>query len=711
MNINYQRIERYICLLMLLLCFCLSAKAQSTQKQIDSMVEVLNRTTIDSMKIRALHRIGLYQNMGGMSEEAIKTHYKGIAATSKDNVYWLGVGHYYIGSIFARKSQIDSALYHSHLGMKYILASGRKNYFLPLVISDIGASYMTIGKYQEAIKWAFEELRASEEIKDNSSIANSYNLIAAIYEAMGERGRAMEYVEKAVQLKRSTGSYFNLSNLLGNLAAFYIEKEETLPKAYTILHEALYLCNSQYPSKYDEGSILKLLGVYHTRIHNYDSAAYYLDKAEVLHKDLNAVDLVEVYYHQLHLYRDAGQYEKASEYADKAKELVYSQGLANAYISVLNERHQFFAAAGYYNKAYEELKLLGKLRDSIGGEESKKIIADLEKKYEVEKKNKEILLLESANKLNALRINQQLQLNTLLQNENLLKAQKIITDSALNTSLTNENVLKQQQLIQAEQLNKALEIENQLKQKNIIAQRNTLYLLAAGFLFILISASVFYYQYNKQKQANLIIAQQSDKLSLLMKELHHRVKNNLQIVSSLLSLQSFRMKDDAAIAAVKEGQHRIEAMSLIHQKLYTKDDVTSVNIKEFIADIAESLAGAYGFSSDRFKLLLDVENEIMNVDTAIPLSLIINELITNSLKHAFAVTDMAYLTVKLQREGGDILLTIADNGKGINMDNWNNNNGSFGKELINTFTNQLKGKISIKVDSGTKVVLIFPYQA
>ena len=89
-------------------------------------------------------------------------------------------------------------------------------------------------------------------------------------------------------------------------------------------------------------------------------------------------------------------------------------------------------------------------------------------------------------------------------------------------------------------------------------------------------------------------------IKLLMKELHHRVKNNLQIVSSLLSLQSFRIKDQAAIDAVKEGQHRIEAMSLIHQRLYVQENITQVNIKEFISDISESLMQAYGFSYANF---------------------------------------------------------------------------------------------------------------
>lgn len=197
-------------------------------------------------------------------------------------------------------------------------------------------------------------------------------------------------------------------------------------------------------------------------------------------------------------------------------------------------------------------------------------------------------------------------------------------------------------------------------------------------------------------------------IKLLMKELHHRVKNNLQIVSSLLSLQSFRIKDQTAIDAVKEGQHRIEAMSLIHQKLYIQDNITQVNIKEFITDIAESLMEAYGYKNNNFELQIVVTVEFLDVDKAIPLSIIINELITNAFKYAYDNVSNPELQISFSTASNNALLQVSDNGKGIDVNAWEHNEG-YGKELVQTFTEQLQGNLTLVVNNGTTFQIVFPF--
>ena len=199
----------------------------------------------------------------------------------------------------------------------------------------------------------------------------------------------------------------------------------------------------------------------------------------------------------------------------------------------------------------------------------------------------------------------------------------------------------------------------------------------------------------------------AQKIKLLMKELHHRVKNNLQIVSSLLSLQSFRIKDQAAINAVREGQHRIEAMSLIHQRLYVQDNITQVNIKEFISDIAESLMFAYGYNYKNFELKIIVTEELLDVDIAIPISIIINELITNAFKYAYIAIEKPSLIISYTKEADNAALTVADNGVGINLDSWQTNDG-YGKDLIQTFTKQINGAITLQIINGTTFKIVFP---
>ena len=201
----------------------------------------------------------------------------------------------------------------------------------------------------------------------------------------------------------------------------------------------------------------------------------------------------------------------------------------------------------------------------------------------------------------------------------------------------------------------------------------------------------------------------AETLKALMRELHHRVKNNLQIVSSLLSLQSFRITDRTAAAAVREGQHRIEAMSLIHQRLYTHDNITEINIKHFVTDLSESLMQAYGFARDQFELVLNIDNEMMDVDKAIPIGLIINELMTNAFKYAYAGVQKPALHISLTKQESLLQLIVADNGKGLDTQQWHEADGSYGKELVKTFTQQLSGTLEVEVRNGTVFTLMIPY--
>lgn len=253
--------------------------------------------------------------------------------------------------------------------------------------------------------------------------------------------------------------------------------------------------------------------------------------------------------------------------------------------------------------------------------------------------------------------------------------------------------------------------ESDKKDERIEQEKENNRLLTGGLLVVLLLAVLVLIQYIRQRAANKTIQQQSDKLTMLMKELHHRVKNNLQIISSLLSLQSFRIKDRAASKAVRDGQQRIEAMSLIHQRLYTRDNITEINIREFISDLVDSLQSAYGFGKDSITIKLDIQDELMNVDQAIPLSLIVNELVTNAFKYAYEDNDKPELTIRLTKDKTGIYLVVADNGKGVNIDEWKDKEGSFGKELIQTFVQQLNGELSLKVDNGTQFNLYIPAAA
>jgi two-component sensor histidine kinase len=247
--------------------------------------------------------------------------------------------------------------------------------------------------------------------------------------------------------------------------------------------------------------------------------------------------------------------------------------------------------------------------------------------------------------------------------------------------------------------------------------------MSGGLAILIILLSLLIRQYYTIRQTNnrlqvqneiitansQLLVNQSNQLRTLMKELHHRVKNNLAIVSSLLNLQVSGLQDEKAIQAVRVGQQRVEAMALIHQRLYLTDRVTTINIHQYLADLAESLMQAYGYAPDDFDLTIDAVDRELDVDVAIPLGLIANELITNAFKYAYAGGQRPWLRIGLHNHNG-FTLEVQDNGPGIDLADWQQQGrrASFGKRLIASLSEQLEGQFELLRQNGTLFRLHIP---
>lgn len=275
------------------------------------------------------------------------------------------------------------------------------------------------------------------------------------------------------------------------------------------------------------------------------------------------------------------------------------------------------------------------------------------------------------------------------------------------------NVRKTQQIAemqtQYETVKKEAEIER-LHTENVIKNKQIAF-LAGGLLLFGVLTGTMIYLYRRVNNQKQLISLQSKKLELMMKELHHRVKNNLQIVSSLLSLQTYRLTDAESIAALRESQQRVQAMSFIHQRLYKTDELTTVNVKEYITDLTESLMASYGYGHDSFDLQISVDNEMLDVDKALPIGLIVNEIVTNAFKYAYKEVEHPSLHITCTESGNEINLTIQDNGKGLDEKKWKQPGGSFGKQLVNTLCRQLRAQQSLDLQRGTCFRFVIPKNA
>ncbi|MDL1898586.1 GAF domain-containing protein, partial [Anaerolineae bacterium CFX7] len=209
-------------------------------------------------------------------------------------------------------------------------------------------------------------------------------------------------------------------------------------------------------------------------------------------------------------------------------------------------------------------------------------------------------------------------------------------------------------------------------------------------------------------------AEEEIKLSLkekevLLKEIHHRVKNNLQIITSLLNLQSAQIKDPETLAMFRESQARVRSMALIHEKLYQSKDLARIDFSGYVRELMVYLFRSYTVSPDQIQTEFEMGEIYLGIDTAIPCGLIISELVTNAMKYAFPNGRRGRLAIALHpRDDGNLVLRIADNGVGFPDDfDWRESD-SLGLQLVSTLTSQLHGKMEVSGRDGACFTLTFP---
>ena len=192
-------------------------------------------------------------------------------------------------------------------------------------------------------------------------------------------------------------------------------------------------------------------------------------------------------------------------------------------------------------------------------------------------------------------------------------------------------------------------------------------------------------------------------MQVLMKEVHHRVKNNLQVISSLLDLQSLTITDSQASEAVIEGKNRVQSMALIHQNLYSEGNIKGIKTKEYISNLLQSLCDSYNITNDKVKVNTQIDDLNLDLDTMIPLGLVLNELVSNSLKYAFKDGRQGELSIVLKEEARHLLLKVSDNGAGYPEGMNTKESKSFGMKMIRAFAQKLKAKLDIYNNNGAVV--------
>ncbi|MCH8927231.1 MAG: PAS domain-containing protein [Candidatus Marinimicrobia bacterium] len=194
---------------------------------------------------------------------------------------------------------------------------------------------------------------------------------------------------------------------------------------------------------------------------------------------------------------------------------------------------------------------------------------------------------------------------------------------------------------------------------------------------------------------------------LLLKEIHHRVKNNLQIISSLLNLQANAIKDKNIVKNLMDMRSRVQSMSLIHENIYRSDDLSKVDVNNYVAMLTENLIQTYSEEGKSIKIRSKVGDITLDIDKAIPLGLIITELVTNAMQHAFIEKKSGIIDINLSEFNNTLEMIISDNGDGLTEGTGINEKGNLGFMLVKTLSDQLDADLDVKVSNGTKYTMSF----
>jgi two-component system, sensor histidine kinase PdtaS len=530
------------------------------------------------------------------------------------------------------------------------------------VYALMGRIYFQEGDHRQALSYMLVALKGAETSQDSSMEVCQINyLLAIIYNRQWQFELSIRYYEAALEIAKKHEDVFSIMLAMTGIGNTYcnlnkedkaVEFLESIPKKY------LQLTN-------DEDRIIATVPF--LRAYNgarmYGKAKPYLNILLKLagNKEISTPAWASIYRNVAGYYLGTKNYAAARMYLAK-NEPVRSSLLDYSRLLDLEMQYKIDSAQGLFKVAFSHLLEYKNLNDSILSAAKTKQLQQLEVEYETTKKQDTIKL----------------------------KNQDIIF-------LTQRNNLQQENLKQA-----------RLTRNVIIA------VVILSFIIILL----LYRQYRHKQKSNNVITQKNEQLQhyltekeWLLKEIHHRVKNNLQIVMSLLNSQSAYIDNEPALTAIHDSQHRVHAMSLIHQKLYNTENVSSIDMSAYIRELAAYLSESFN-TGQRIRFEYNIDPLEMDVSQAIPLGLILNEAITNSIKYAFQNGGEGVVKIKLSNTSGNqYLLEISDNGIGIPEDINNKKPGSLGMSLMAGLSEDLDGSFSIENKNGTTVKISFVYDA
>ncbi|WP_326983120.1 histidine kinase dimerization/phosphoacceptor domain -containing protein [Chryseobacterium sp. MYb264] len=512
--------------------------------------------------------------------------------------------------------------------------------------------------YEEALKYGIAAEKAAINTNDNTlQLSSIYSNVGMVYYYLRQNDDAMRYWEKALDVAKKNKDNGYVRTVANNMSTMLI-RQRKFDQAIAMIKEY----KAKYPiddKQFEMTEDYILFSTYtikkqfrNAEIYYKKLVSYYGENAERHNNQTSLLRSFVFYHYQTKNY--PAMYREATLFDSLAKK--------NGNDMLRSENHLIWFKAdstqGKYLDAIEHYQLYKKFSDSVFNGEKSKQISSLKIQFETDQKDKNIELLTQKGKLQEIQIT----------NDTFIKyvfIGSIVVLILFILLIYNRSRLKTN-------ANKKLE----LKRKQIDEQNDQLKKLLA------------------EKE-------------WLVKEIHHRVKNNLQIVISLLNTQSAYLDNEDALMAIQNSQHRMHAMSLIHQKLYQTDNLSTIDMSWYIYELVNYIRECYS-SENKIKFTVRAEKVFLDVAQAVPMGLIINEAVINTTKYAFPDDKIGEVVISFKNIGnGDYELMVSDNGVGLPDDFDIEETESLGMNLMRGLTDQLDGNFSLENKNGLKITIIF----
>lgn len=623
---------------LIILAFFLPIKILSGQSTVDSLKQVLESEEDIDKRLSTIQN--LIQELNGINwEEAFVYTRQGVAeANQAKHKTYIPEFNEMLGRKFANSGILDSA---KILFNKAIEGYADINNQRGIATTSFKLAWVARNEsdLELAMKNDLKALRIMEALEDAKGMASAYSRIADNLEVQKKPKESLEYALKGIDLgkDKDVGEEIVFCYLSAGSAYLKLQKFEKALDFYTKAYNQATDFGMKGHLFYianSQGNALKYLKRYDEAIDKYNELLDWVEKLGIS-GDYRSTGIANI----SHVYILKEEYEKALPYQLETlkiqEELDGSRNLQEAYLNT----SQIYENLGDYEKAFLFRNKYHAMADSVLSLEKENAINELKIQYETDKKEQKIDVQDS--------------------------------------------IIAQQQRVQS------------------------LSYGIGGLLLILLGGLLYTYRNNKKRNQQLgylnnslsnknkLLDQRNEQNELLVKEIHHRVKNNLEIISGLLELQSARLTDDQSKTALLSSQARVQSMGIIHQKLYQGTDLKRIEMRSYFKNLTESLLDTFD-ATEEIDVDITMQPLHLDIDIAIPIGLIANELITNSLKYAFPernTLQKGHISIALERSVDNVLeLKYFDDGIGKPIQKTAKGTG-FGSQLIELLTRQLNGNI------------------